>query len=122
VETLSYLYHATDVNGIIVETSDASAPPMPTFYLGNKQVPIYYMTYGMSLDSLKNSFVSRVTPNYVIFLKQEHLNDRIQRMDSLTPNLAYVSKIVPSIADQLLYFMNPKHNVNQTSYIYKTPQ
>jgi hypothetical protein len=119
VETLSYLYHTPDVQSVIVETKDASAPLMPLFYLGDKMAPVYYMTSRMSVDSLKTIISSGPPPNYFIFLTQKNLDERIKRLSPVTGNMVYVNTIAPSIADQLLYFLNPKHNVNQTGYIYK---
>jgi hypothetical protein len=119
VETLSYLSKQTGVTGIIVETTDASAPMMPLFYL-NKNVPLYSMPVNKPLDSLRMEIGGNPVPDRVIFLKAERLDQRIKRMEQIVPGLVFDKKIVPSLADQLLYFLNPKHNVNQTSYIYRT--
>jgi hypothetical protein len=119
VETLSYLSKQMDVTGVIVETTDASAPMMPLFYL-NKNVPLYSMPVNKPLDSLKMEIGANPLPDRVIFLTAERLDLRVKRMEQIVPGLVFDKKIVPSIADQLLYFLNPKHNVNQTSYIYRT--
>jgi hypothetical protein len=118
VETLSYLSKQPDVTGVIVETTDATAPMMPLFYL-NKNVPLYSMPVNKPLDSLRMEIGAGVVPNRVIFLKGERLDLRAKRMEQVVPGLVFEKKIVPSLADQLLYFLNPKHNVNQTSYIYR---
>jgi hypothetical protein len=120
VETLSYLYNTSDVKGIIVETKDATAPMMPMFYLGHKKIPVYNMTSRMTVDSLKSTITNGPLPNYVIFLTQKNLDARVEKMDSVITKIRYVNTVKPSIADQLLYVLNPKHNVNQTSYIYKS--
>jgi hypothetical protein len=106
------------VTGIIVETTDAGVPLMPLFYL-NKNIPLYTMPVNKPLDSLRMELDTRQLPNRVIFLKAERLELRVKRMELVVPDLVFDKKIVPSIADQLLYFLNPKHNVNQTSYIYR---
>jgi hypothetical protein len=118
VETLSYLSKQPDVTGVIVETTDAGAPMMPLFYL-NKNVPLYSMPVNKPLDSLTMEIGTNTKPNRVIFLKAERLDQRVKRMEEIVPGLVFDTKIVPSFADQLLYFLNPKHNVNQTSYIYR---
>jgi hypothetical protein len=119
VETLSYLSKQPDVTGVIVETTDASTPMMPLFYL-NKNVPLYSMPVNKPLDSLKMEIGASPLPDCVIFLTAERLDSRVKRMEQIIPGLVFDRKIVPSIADQLLFFLNPKHNVNQTSYIYRT--
>jgi len=118
VETLSYLYHCPDVTGAIIETSDAGVPHVPLFYL-HKNIPLYCMTYGKNADSLRAEIQNGATPNRVVFLSANNLAKRINRMETILPGLVFEKTISPSIADQLLYFLNPKHNVNQTSYIYK---
>jgi hypothetical protein len=119
VETLSYLSKQPDVTGVIVETTDAGTPMMPVFYL-NKNVPLYSMPVNKPLDSLKMEINGNPLPDRVIFLTAERLDLRVKRMEQVVPGLVFDKKIVPSIADQLLYFLNPKHNVNQTSFIYRT--
>ncbi len=118
VETLSYLYHSSDVTGAIIETCDAGVPHIPLFYL-NKNIPLYCMTSGKLVDSLRSEIQRGAKPNKVIFLSADDLDKRIKRMETILPGLVFEKTISPSIADQLLYFLNPKHNVNQTSYIYK---
>ena len=121
VETLSYLSHKPDLRAILIETTDAAPPMMPLFYLGKKQVPVYCFTPTVPLDSLKSQIAASggALPNRVVFLTKNNLENRIKRLEPLLPGLTYEATITPSIADQLLYFLNPKHNVNQTSLIYK---
>jgi hypothetical protein len=118
VEVLSYLSKQPNVTGIIVETTDAGAPMMPLFYL-NKNVPLYTMPVQKPLDSLKIEIGANAIPNRVVFLKAERLDTRVKRMEMITGRLLYEKTIVPSLADHILYLLNPKHNVNQTSYIYR---
>jgi len=119
VEVLTYLSRQPDVKGIIVETTDQGAPMMPLFYL-NRNVPLYAMPVEKPLDSLKMEIGSNAIPNRVIFLKAEGLDSRVKRIEEITGRLVYEKTIVPSLADHILYLLNPKHNVNQTSFIYRT--
>jgi hypothetical protein len=121
VETLSFLSHEAGLRAVLIETTDATAPQMPLFYLGRNQVPLYYVTATADTDSLRAQIESRggITPNRVVFLTKNNLDKRVKRLEPLLPALIYEATVSPSIADALLYFLNPKHNVNQTSVIYR---
>jgi hypothetical protein len=121
VEALTYLSHKPDVHAALFETTDAGAPLMPLFYLGRNRIPLYYLTSSDSIGSLEAQIAAqgRKMPDRVVFLTKNNLEKRISRRSAMLPNLTYEATITPSIADQLLYFLNPKHNVNQTSLIYK---
>ncbi|HUI93235.1 MAG TPA: glycosyltransferase family 39 protein [Chitinivibrionales bacterium] len=122
VETLSFLSREPGLRAVLIETTDAAAPQMPLFYLGRNQVPLYYVTATAGVDSLRPQIESRggIMPNRVVFLTKNNLDKRVKRLEPLLPGLSYETTVSPSIADALLYFLNPKHNVNQTSVIYKT--
>ena len=121
VETLSYLSHKSDVRGVLIETADNSPPLAPLFYLA-KNAPVYYLTSTKKIEALKAEIDSAATawPNYVIFLDQRNINGRVQRLEALFHDLRFEKCIVPSFIDHVLYLMNPKHNVNQSSSIYKS--
>jgi hypothetical protein len=118
VETLSYLSHKNDVHGIIIESRDDSPPTAPLFYLG-KNVPVFYAQPSKTVDNLKREIDSRgASPNYVVFLDGKNIDARINKMKGFCGALAFEREIRPSFIDWLLYLMNPRHNVNQTSYVY----
>lgn len=119
VETLSYLSHKTDVSGIIIESRDDAPPMAPLFYLG-KKVPVFYALASKTVEQLKKEIDSCAAfPNYIVFLDGQSIGGRMQKMNGLCTALAFEQEIRPSFIDWLLYVMNPKHNVNQTSYVYK---
>jgi len=119
VETLTYLSHKFDVHGIIVESRDDAPPMAPLFYLG-KKVPIFSAYPSKSIEALKMEIDSvKARPNYVIFLDGKNIAERTRKMAGYCSVLEFQQKIRPSFIDWLLYFMNPRHNINQTSYIYK---
>jgi hypothetical protein len=120
VETLTYLSHKNDVRGIVIETQDNSPPLAPLFYL-TKAVPVYYLPSSKKIETLKVEIdsIGKPAPNYAVFLSQGNIQKRVARLDSLMHGLRFEYTITPSFIDGLLYMMNPRHNVNQSSSIYK---
>jgi hypothetical protein len=121
VETLYYLCHKNDVTGVIWESPRSQIPSPPKFYL-NKPVPVYIYHSSKSGNDLKSQITAKgqLLPNYVIFLGEEGIENRVQQMESsFSKEFKFEKKIVPSFIDDILHRLNPKYNVNQTSYIYK---
>jgi len=118
VEVMNYFFSVKDVSAILVETSDASAPALPVFYM-NKKVPIYYMTRYDKPDSIRTLFTDKTEPNYLVMLNVKRMDERHTRIHEIFPDIHKVKDISPGFIDQLLVFMNPRHNVNQTCSIYK---
>jgi hypothetical protein len=119
VESMNYLHGRADLTAFVLETSDGSVPLPPTFYL-DKKVPYYYFTGGESVDSLRNEIAMKgVAPNYVVMMNRKHFDERRERLRELFGDLEYCADIKPSIIDRVLFFLNPKHNVNEECWIYK---
>jgi hypothetical protein len=120
VETLTYLSHKTDVRAILIETPDNSPPLAPLFYL-TKPAPVYYLPATKTIAELKKEIDSLggALPNYVICLSQTDIKARVGRLGALVYGLKFEHEIKPSFIDNILYVLNPRHNVNQSSSIYK---
>jgi hypothetical protein len=119
VEVMNILHKQSNVTGIFVETSDWEVPMLPMFYL-NKNVPIYKMNRNSSVDSLRLVLdTASVKPNYLVMMNQKRFPERQTQLAKLFSQTEMIADISPSLIDQLLYIMNPRHNVNQRCYIYK---
>lgn len=118
VETMNFLGSRIDVNAILLETSDREFPLMPTFYMG-KKVPMYTLARGYSVDSVLIKIQNGVRPNYLVMMNQKRMEERVQKLDQICPKRKKIIEIKPSLIDQILHFLNPRHNVNQTTAIYK---
>jgi hypothetical protein len=115
---MKYFYGRNDVSAILLETSDSGIPYLPTFYMDN-EVPMYMMTRYAGVDSIKAELEKGVKPNYLVMMNNKRMEERFERLDQLFPQREKVAVINPSFADQLLYFLNPRHNINQQCIIYK---
>ncbi len=137
VKSMLYMQQFQDnISQILVEDSNRkSVKSLPLFYLG-KWVDLYklpkYKEYTAEVNVSRRSqwhfeiktplyfeTENAKIPDYVLFVGQKRLNERIQRLKPYLPDLQYMKTIKPGIIDRWLYKVNPKHNVNQTIYIYK---
>ncbi len=118
VEVMKYFYGRNDVTAIFLETSDVGVPNLPTFYMDN-EVPMYMMTRYTEVDSIKSVLEKGIKPNYLVMMNNKRMEERFERLDQLFPQREKMAVIDPSLADQLLYILNPRHNINQQCIIYK---
>jgi hypothetical protein len=122
VEAAYWLGQQPDFNNLIVESSHSNSyVSPPTFYFGSW--PNYYFTTKkMPAERLaKSEDVQNPNnkPNYVVFMTEEHLDERIERFEEgYGKEIELVKTFEPSYIDELLHELNP-HNNNQTVRVYK---
>ncbi|HKK58825.1 MAG TPA: glycosyltransferase family 39 protein [Salinivirga sp.] len=140
VESMLFLQkHKNEISDILIEDSNReSVKSMPLFYM-EKWINMYklpdYKEYAEDIELEQRSNYEFVLstpryfmndtakiPDYVLFVGQKRLDERIQRLKPYIPDLIYQKTIKPGLLDQLLYKLNPKHNVNQSIYIYEVQQ
>ena len=121
IEPLVYLSKQEDVNAAIVEYNRAGMPWFPLYYLGRK-IPMYRISKDYDANEVLSVMKTRndFPPEYVFFFGQEDLQERVFNMEKLLAvDLRQEQRFDPSLIDWLLHKMNPKHNLNLTSYIYR---
>ncbi len=120
VASMTYLREKGDVTALVVENHRSSSPRMPLFYLG-AWAKVYDFPSSKSVEAFRQELCApdALRPDYVIFLGAKNLDDRLRRTRQLFPAVEFETEITPSLVDRLLYLLNPEHNVNQTSYIYR---
>ena len=119
VESMVYLYQKGDVVNII-EDSEGGLPYLPIFYLG-KSINYYEINNDKSAIDLQNEIKLglKPKPNYIIFTGSDNLAIRLNKIKTIYPNLKHEIDIEPSFVDNIAFVLNPKHNVNETWFIYK---
>lgn len=120
VESMYYLYNKP-VNSLIISTGKVGTFFYPLFYADKYPIKIFDINNFHPIDStiakLKADSVNK--PNYAIFFSNDQLTARTSELKNNLPiNLTFEKEIEPSLIDNLLYYLNPKYNINQTSYIY----
>jgi len=137
VEAMLYMQkHKNKVSAILIEDSNrSSVKSMPLFYM-EAWVELYklprYKEHGHMPEIVKRSqweyeistplyFTtdSAKVPDFVLFVGQKRIDERIQRLKPYLPELTYKKTIKAGILDRFLYKLNPKYNVNQDIYIYE---
>jgi len=120
VESMRFFYDKPEVKAILIDDELSSIPMMPFFYMG-RTCRIYEVSREKPLDSLKINFNNgnSLPPSYIIYMGDDHLQERIDKLKSIFPEQKFVKQINPSLVDDLLYMLNPKYNINRAVYIYR---
>lgn len=121
VEPMNYFREKKDLTSFIIEYNYDGMPWFPRFYLGRK-VPVYRLT----TDKSESAFVAELAgiganyPNYVFFFGNDDIDTRVARVKKLLGvTLVHDKTIEPSLMDDILHALNPRHNLNLTSHIYR---
>lgn len=118
-----YYFHDKKVEGILLEHTETYRTYfLPLFYANHKWPHIVDMNKNQTLEGLKaeiDTIPVGSKPDYVLFLDETNLSQRVERLKVLYPELHIVEVAKPSLLDWILYKMNPV-NVNQVVYIGKT--
>jgi hypothetical protein len=118
VAPLSFLHRQEDVRAVVLETSEATAPYVPLFYLG-KPVPVFHLPRAKSVDALRAELQGAPVPNYVVLTGERDLEERLERLRPVFPRLRRVASFGPGVVDWILQRTNPRRNVNLTAHVYR---
>jgi hypothetical protein len=121
VEPMVYLSHKEDLNSFIIEYDKQGMPWFPRYYLG-RQVLIFRLDKSKTEENFLAELqqYDQPKPRYVFFFGEDNLDERRERMENLiTARLELEKKINPSLIDYIVHKLNPSHNLNLTSYIYR---
>ncbi len=137
VEAMHYFYSLDEkVQTILVEdTGRERIMMMPVFYAG-KAINVVAMPKFENEDNVDystmwsyinvaNSFKifeqdnGIEYPDYIVFVEDINLNERVDKMKKIFPNLHFEKYIEPSLSDKVMKWLNPR-NRNEDFYIYKT--
>ena len=122
VESFTYL-SKKNITSIVIELNETDTYFAPVFYLGkNKDKNIYYMYSEYDPENYRN-LLNNNFPNYIIFFDSNDLEERKNKFkNSYNCDIKLDKLIKPSLLDNILYYMNPKHNKNYNAYIYNIIQ
>jgi hypothetical protein len=120
VESLYYLSKKEPISSIVWESSIDELVFAPKFYL-RKHVPIFRLPSTKTLEALQKEIKKSGAgfPEYIVFLGEEKLDYRVKNFENyFHKKLTFEKKINPSLIDYIVHKLNPKNNINQTTYVY----
>src|ERR1035437_2548694 len=123
VESMTYIAKQNDVRYILIEESQHDDFTMPPLFYLRKWGYVYNVTKNQPIDTLRKQIASSnrsYLPNYIVFNEDKNIDKRVSDMKTIFPKMTYMTTIEPGLIDKVLYYLNPQHNANYTSYIYKT--
>lgn len=107
------------VKGVIIEDTAEQDPPMlPLFYLGQWKISQLFLTDGQAdIREFAKPLPTGPGDNVVLFIGQEHLPERVQRMEEALGPLHLIGEARPGLLDRAVRWLNPI-NRNVTISIY----
>ncbi|MEQ9064837.1 MAG: DUF2079 domain-containing protein [Vicingaceae bacterium] len=124
VDTSYYLGQQSNVEGILLERSeDYSCYMLPRYYSGDWTSPQICYSRGVRYqlsDPLLKEMVLTKQLNYVLFIEERNIEERLERFTNIFPNMRFKASFEPSYIDKLLHYLNPV-NQNETIYVYEIP-
>ncbi|MDR1417128.1 MAG: glycosyltransferase family 39 protein [Prevotellaceae bacterium] len=115
VESMLYLSRYQHIESI-AKMDDI--PFLPLFYLGE-----WVTVADIGRNSIDNSaqqlLESESAPRFVLVTADGSADSRIEALKQYFPELVFEAQIKPSLIDNLMFFLNPRHNRNETIFIYR---
>ncbi len=121
VDAMRFLAHKESISCLVIEDSNHDeAVSMPKFYLEKQWPQMYEITSVLSAQQFSEKLKtdSLCKPQYVLFMEEKKLDERVLMFRESFPNITYETTIEPSFLDKVMHWLNPV-NVNQTTVIYK---
>jgi hypothetical protein len=120
VEPYTILGQRGDVRSIVISNFKRENYLISQFYLNYPHV-INHSSFdlGHTTDEIKQfDYINK--PNYILFISDEKLNERLKQMRTVYPNMKLLEVVEPGLVDQIAHRLNPKNNRNFVVYIYQT--
>lgn len=121
VESMTYLSKYKNLSYFIMEDANKNVLRFPPQFYLHQWVDYDAVMKGDNFEDfshLKDWSKLKNQPGFVLFTQPDHLDERVNRMKTLFPDLVYETTIEPGMLDKLLHWLNPI-NDNQNIYIYR---
>lgn len=120
VEPYTILSRRGDVRSFVVSNFIRENFLVSQFYLGYPQkINFYSFDLGHTSQDIQK-FDQQYRPNYILFISDEKLNERLRQMQTVYPNMKLLEVVEPGFVDQIAHRLNPKNNRNFVVHIYQT--
>lgn len=121
VEAMRYLSHKKDITGLLMEDRNSGDFIMPAQFYMEQWPPVWGLTENVGYDSLKTQLSSlplEKYPNYVIFVQDDRLEQRLKDFRDVFAGLTFEATIEGGLLDRTMHWLNPV-NKFQRYHIYK---
>lgn len=121
VESMTYMAKYGDINNFLIEDINQTVLRFPPqFYL---QKWYHYQTFmkgdDFSYFAKQNSAKpASGQPGFIMFYQPDDINQRVENMKTIYPDLEFETVIEPGFMDRVMYWLNPI-NDNQNIYLYR---
>jgi hypothetical protein len=93
-------------------------PFLPLFYLGEWATLLDIDRHNVAADA--QLLLERGSdPRFVLLTADANASARVEELRRYFPGLVFETEIKPSLIDNLMFFLNPQHNENETLLIYR---
>ncbi len=120
VESMYYLSDYQDKKYIVIDNSNEyGAPLMPRYYADEWVGYIdVHRSYTPEQINPIHTQQEEYIPGFILFIEEENLLQRVERMKKVFPNLEYQATIQPGFIDKVMHWLNPI-NKNRVVVIYR---
>ncbi|MDR3189179.1 MAG: glycosyltransferase family 39 protein [Prevotellaceae bacterium] len=115
VESMLYLSRYEQVE-LLAKMNNV--PTLPLFYLGEWPTVQDIDRYNVAADA-QRLLESGSEPRFVLLVANDVATEQVNALKQHFPDLVFETEIKPSLIDNLMFFLNPRHNENETLYIYR---
>ena len=116
-----YYFYGKKITGLVLVGGSVGTIQPPQCYSDQYMENLFQIESETDIQRVAQQLRSAaVQPNYAIFFGIEDIDARHSRLENaLGRKLAFEKQIDPSFLDEVFYRLNPKHNKNQSAFIYR---
>jgi len=121
VESMTYMAKYGDINNFLIEDINQTVLRFPPqFYLQNWYKYKTLMKGDDFTDFAKHNSTKSASdqPGFVLFYQPDNIDQRVNKMKTVYPELEFETIIEPGFMDRVMYWLNPI-NDNQNIYLYR---
>ena len=121
VESMTYLSRYPGIDFVLFDDTFRHEVLIPPSYYCGQKLNVYSISGTHPVDSLKTQlevYGKAKYPRFVLLFQNKAIDQRVDEIKTVLPNIEYETRIEPGLADRFLYWLNPV-NANQTVIIYR---
>ena len=119
-----YYFYGKKITGLVLVGGNVGTIQPPQFYSDQYVKNLFQIESDADIQPVAQQLrCAAVQPNYAILWGIEDVDARHARMENaMGQKLIFEKQIDPSFLDDVFYRLNPKHNKNQSAFIYRIEQ